>query len=304
MRNIKDLRHNFDEASASALPPRPIITRTAIGPVEHTRSGSGPALLALHGGMGGYDQSWLLARALLADMSSHRVLALSRPGYLGTPQSLGRTPQAQADLYASLLDALGIESALIAAVSAGGPSAIQFALRHPDRCNGLILVSTATGPLDTAPAFLARLRKLTWLSRIPGLIPLMRRRALADPLASAGRSLPDPDMAKRTLDHPVAGPLFMAVQRSSLNNVSRRLQGTITDTRHYQSMAAPPYRAIAAPVLVVHGSADAVVPVSHARQILGAAPRATGLVLPGAGHLALFSHLDTIREAVTDFGTR
>lgn len=154
-------------ADSYAVPPTPITTQTTAGPVEHTDSGTGPVLLPLHGGLGGYDQSWLLARALLRNMADRRVLGLSRPGYLGTAQSLGRTPEAQADLYSNLLDALGIERALVAAVSAGGPSAIQFALRHPDRCAGLILVSTATGPLETAADFLARLRKMAWISRVP-----------------------------------------------------------------------------------------------------------------------------------------
>lgn len=291
------------ETSAYAVPPLPVVTRTTVGPVEHTRAGTGPAFLALHGGMGGYDQSWLLARALLADLSNHNVLGLSRPGYLGTPQSLGRTPESQANLYARLLDALGIERAVVAAVSAGGPSAIQFALLHPDRCARLILVSTATGPLETAPAFLTRLRKMAWLARVPGLIPLMRRRALNNLMASAVRSMPDPATAERTLAHPQAGALFAALQRSALTHVTRRLPGTVTDTTHYQSMPAPPYHRITAPILVIHGDADPVVPVSHARHVLEAAPQATRLILPG-GHTALFSHLDAIRKAVDDFMVR
>lgn len=288
------------DAKDYALPPAPITTRTTLGSVEHTRSGTGPALLALHGGMGGYDQSWLLARALLADMAAHEVLAVSRPGYLGTTQSLGRTPEAQADLYAHLLDALGIRQTLVAAVSAGGPSAIQFALRHPDRCTGLILVSAASGPVETAPVFLARLRQLNWFSRIPGLIPLLRRRTMLQPLRSATRSMADPDRAARTLAHPQAGPLFIAVQHSALTEIARRLPGTIVDTRHYETMPASPCEQLAMPVLTIHGDADPVVPVGHARRML-AAPRAQALILPGGGHMALFSHLDDIRAAVEGF---
>lgn len=288
------------DANGYARPPAPISTRTSLGPVEHTRSGTGPALLALHGGMGGYDQSWLLARALLADMAAHEVLAVSRPGYLATPQSLGPTPEAQADLYAHLLDALGIERALVAAVSAGGPSAIQFALRHPDRCAGLILVSAASGPLETAPVFLARLRQLGWVSRIPGLIPLLRRRAMLDPLRSASRSIPDADRAAQTLAHPLAGPLFMAVQRSALTDVARRLPGTVVDTSHYLTMPAPPCERLTVPTLAIHGDADPVVPVSHAERVL-AAPHAEARILAGGGHMALFSHLDEVRAATGKF---
>lgn len=292
-------RPAFPGAHAPAVPPAPIITRTNRGAIEHTDSGSGRALLALHGGMGGYDQSWLLARALLGERPGFRILGLSRPGYLGTAQSLGNTPEAQADLYVSLLDALGIDKALVAAVSAGGPSAIQFALRHPGRCEGLILVSAATGPLETAAEFLARLRKMAWISRIPGLLPLLRRRALRDPLASAMRSIPDPALAARTLDDPAAGPLLSAVLGSTLTHTARRLPGSITDTSHYQAMPAPAVEQLTAPVLVIHGDADPVVPLSHATRML-AAPRAKTLILPGGGHMALFSHLGDIRGAVTD----
>jgi pimeloyl-ACP methyl ester carboxylesterase len=284
-----------------ASPPSPLTTRVRMGLVQHTDTGAGPALLALHGGMGGYDQSWLLARALIADLTPYRVLALSRPGYLGTAQSLGRTPDAQADLYAELLDALGIEKALVAAVSAGGPSAIQFALRHPGRCAGLVLVSTATGPLETAPAFLKRLQKMVWINRVPGLVALMRRRLMENPLSGATRSIGDPDLAARTLAHPIAGPLFLATQRSSLSQVSRRLPGTLVDTKYFQAMPKPPYDRIFAPVLSIHGDADPVVPISHSTQLVDATPHARRVILAGGGHMALFSHLDEVRAGTVDF---
>lgn len=294
-------RQTSFSATASASPPQPLTTRVGLGLVEHTDTGAGPALLALHGGMGGYDQSWLLAQALIADLTYYRAIGLSRPGYLGTTQSLGRTPETQADLYADLLDALGIEKTLVAAVSAGGPSAIQFALRHPSRCTGLILVSTATGALETAPAFLARLRNMAWISRLPGLIPFLRRRLMDDPLSGARRSIGDPDLAARTLAHPLAGPLFLAVQHSSLSQVSRRLPGTLVDTEHYLAMPKPPYNRIVAPVLSIHGDADPVVPIAHSTQLVDAVPQARRVILADGGHMALFSHLDEVRAAVADF---
>ena len=50
------------------------------------------------------------------------------------------SPAAQADAYAALLDHLDIKAPIIG-MSAGGPSAIQFALRYPDRCSGLVLIA-------------------------------------------------------------------------------------------------------------------------------------------------------------------
>jgi len=50
---------------------------------------------------GSYDQSLPLAKAAIA-APSYRALAISRPGYLGTPLASGPTPAAQADLCAAL----------------------------------------------------------------------------------------------------------------------------------------------------------------------------------------------------------
>ncbi|OYW52225.1 MAG: hypothetical protein B7Z30_16080, partial [Rhizobiales bacterium 12-68-15] len=83
--------------------PRTI--QTDAGPVEVAEAGQGAPVLSLHGGMGGYDQALLLARCMVGDAAGFRILAPSRPGYLGTP-ALGRTtPAAQARLFAALLDA-------------------------------------------------------------------------------------------------------------------------------------------------------------------------------------------------------
>jgi 2-hydroxy-6-oxonona-2,4-dienedioate hydrolase len=51
---------------------------------------------------------------------------------------------AQADAHAALLDALGIEKAVVAGASAGARSAAAFAIRHPDRVTTLILVVPGT----------------------------------------------------------------------------------------------------------------------------------------------------------------
>lgn len=88
----------------------PTIINTRLGKIEYAEYGNGPAIIALHGAMGGYDQSLILARTI--GESGYRYLAVSRPGYLGTPLSSGKTPEQQADLCAALLDILGIPDAL------------------------------------------------------------------------------------------------------------------------------------------------------------------------------------------------
>ena len=75
---------------------------------------------------------------------SYRFIAVSRPGYLRTPAEVGKTPEEQADAFAALLDALKVDKAIMTGISAGGPPSMQFALRHPDRCAALLLVSAVT----------------------------------------------------------------------------------------------------------------------------------------------------------------
>jgi len=65
----------------------------------------------------------------------------SRFGYLRTPIPQDASFESQADAYAALLDYLNIGKAAIIGLSIGGPSALLFALRHPDRCSALVLVS-------------------------------------------------------------------------------------------------------------------------------------------------------------------
>lgn len=114
------------------------IARTACGLIEYAERGTGPALLLAHGSGGGFDQGLEMAEQLA--QRGFRVVAPSRFGYLRTPLPADASPQAQADAHACLLDALGIRHAAIAGISAGAPSAMQFALRYPQATDGLILL--------------------------------------------------------------------------------------------------------------------------------------------------------------------
>ena len=281
--------------------PAPQLVQTAAGAIECAVAGDGVPVLAVHGGMGGHDQSWLLARALLPDISRHRVLAVSRPGYLGTPLALGATPDAQADAHLALLDALGVASAVVVAVSAGGPSALQFAARFPGRCRALILVSTCTGRLDTPPEILRRMGSMRLLARVPGLSALLKWRARRHPEAAAARAIRDPMLCERTLRHPEAGPLLRALQLSVFDHLAARLPGTINDIGQCAALDQLPSPAITVPTLIVHGEDDNVVPFAHARAVQRLAPGSDLMAIAGGEHVALFTHLDLVRETVRAF---
>ncbi len=138
-----------------------IMISTRCGPIEYEEAGQGVPLLMIHGSGGGHDQGMLFARDFAAQ--GIRVIAPSRFGYLGTPLPADASPPAQADAHACLLDALGIQRAAVLGASAGALSAMQMAIRHPDRISALILLvplayrpTSPTHATDTPPSELAQ----------------------------------------------------------------------------------------------------------------------------------------------------
>ena len=125
------------------------VIETDCGPIEYATFGKGTPVLVVHGILGGFDQGLVIARGNVGP--GFRSIVPSRFGYLGTPLPEGASPAGQADAFACLLDALGIQQAAVLGTSAGGTSALQFALRHPDRCAALVLFcSAAPGETEAA----------------------------------------------------------------------------------------------------------------------------------------------------------
>lgn len=128
------------------------LVRTPCGPIEYASAGDGPPILVVHGAGGGFDQGLEIANPLVR--SGFRVIAMSRFGYLRTPLPVDASPAAQADAHACLLDALDVQRVAVVGASAGAPSSMQFALRHPERTAALVLLVPAAYPsrIEQRPA--------------------------------------------------------------------------------------------------------------------------------------------------------
>lgn len=132
----RDIQSAYDRIASGSK-----IAQTACGPIEYATAGRGPAVLVVHGAGGGIDQALMFGQPLVE--RGFRVIAVSRFGYLRTPLPTDASPAAQADAHACLLDAIGIERVAIVGASAGAPSSMQFALRHPQRTSALMLLVPA-----------------------------------------------------------------------------------------------------------------------------------------------------------------
>ena len=75
--------------------------------------------------------------------AGYRLLYVSRFGYLRSSMPDAPSAKLQAEAYKDLLDFLGIDGVFMLGNSAGGPAAIRFAIHYPEKCKGLILISSA-----------------------------------------------------------------------------------------------------------------------------------------------------------------
>jgi len=131
---FRELDNARDAASRGSL-----IAGLESGSIEYSDEGVGVPLLSIHGAGGGFDQGRANAVELVGD--GFRIVAPSRFGYLRTPVPRDTTPAAQADALAALLSKLNIAKVAVLGVSAGARSAIELALRHPERVAALVLIS-------------------------------------------------------------------------------------------------------------------------------------------------------------------
>ncbi|MCB9760135.1 MAG: alpha/beta hydrolase [Alphaproteobacteria bacterium] len=276
------------------------VVETARGPVDVTITGEGPAVLVFHGAPGGSDQGELLAP--LAE-AGFQVLALSRPGYLDTPLSSGATYAAQGDLAAALLDALGLDQAAAVGLSAGGPAALAFAARHPDRSWALVLeaaVVDAYVPPDQAENELLGRLILSPLVAGP-TFRMLRRNMLRHPERAAARLL----ALESTLDAPAReacaaqlgqDPVPWAALADSFVPYRHRRAGLRNDLTQLAGVDAADWSGLSAPTLLQYSPSDADVPVRHAQALLDQGVDATLVLHPSAcGH---FLWLGPSSEAV------
>jgi len=257
--------------------------------------GAGPVILHLHGGASGYDQTMALSWDL--QEAGFTILSPSRPGYLRTPFTNGATPEQAADLVAGLLDVLSIDKVCVMGTSGGGPTALQFALRHPERVWGLVLQAAISQrhvqPRRSTNTLIGRVlftKSGTWLADflawgmhlLARWWPAMLIRSLLSASDDLDRSKAE-QRRSYVLRHPAQVAFFRRVVESGMP-LSVRQTGLGNDLHQFAHLPVYPLEQITCPTLVVHGRADGNVPLAHAEFVAGAVPNAELLALDDCGH--------------------
>lgn len=266
------------------------VVKTDCGEIEYTTHGEGLPILALHGIFGGHDQGLVQAQGQIGE--DFLAIIPSRFGYLGSSIPKNPSPEKQADAFACLLDALGIQETFVLGTSAGGTSAIQFALRHPDRCAGLILVSSnAPGEVEVGlpPKPLAKvlfrsnfafwLMTSTFPSRMYGIMGV----------PGSYQMTPQEEQE-------------MADVMETLLPVKPRAKGALFDL--YVSNPAinedVPLGDISVPTLVIHAFDDPLADYDNAKAMAKAIPNAELMIIQRGGH-PMLGHEEEIRKRIAEF---
>jgi len=249
--------------------------------LSYERSGSGPPLLMIMG-MSGTALSWgepflePLRRDFETIVYDHRGIGDSSP--MEEPFTIAQL----AEDAAVLLDALELDSAHVVGISMGGMIAQELALAHPERIRTLTLGCTYCGGEGSSLASEDVMRRLA-----EGMASGDRERALRtawEVNVSAGFAADADAYAAfhaRALKRAVAVPVIMAQMQA------------ITA---YETLARLPRLTL--PTLIVHGTADQMLPVENAHLIATQIPGSQLEIFDGVGHLFFLERPERSAELI------
>lgn len=269
--------------------------------LEHGRrihlleAGDGPPLVHLHG----TNTSSLSHLALLDRLPDVWSIAPDRPG-LGLSDPLPTRPadvrDAAVRFVDEVLDAVGVQSAVLAGGSMGGVWAIWFALARPERAIGLVLLGSP--PMLQGARIPAPLRLVT----TPVLGDLLTR--VRPSRANVIRLMTFMGEGKTIIDHPDLLDSLVVGARDPITRATNlaELRSIITPRGARPQMQIRPdeLRRLTVPTLLVWGDHDPVASVEVAEGAARLIPRAQLEVLP-AGHVPWLGHPDHVAELVSAF---
>ena len=265
---------------------------TATGSIVGADSGQGPVLVFLHGGPGLSDYADLLA----PELAGWRVIHYQQRGL---PPSTVDGPftveQNVADAVA-VLDARGVDQAVVAGHSWGVHLALALAVTHPDRVAGLVLVD---GPGVADDGGLGAMGQTLMDRALPDAVA--RLQEVGERMSADG---PTDDEATEQLallwpgyfaDPATAPPPPSGMRVSAAVNMA----GVGSMFEHLASGFAESVSGLTVPAILVLGE-QSPIPNVWGEQTAALIPGARVRVIPGAGHLPWIERPGCVAGALSD----
>ena len=232
--------------------------------------------------------------------AGYRLIGLDRPGFGGTRFVAKRTYNDWAHDLDEAADRLELERFALLSLSAGGMFALAYAVRSPGRLDGVCLLSPA------APADMPGWRQ-SWRRDIRALIAINHRApALGRALLHANaRGMRTELGAVKGFSKLVHSPVDDEALRAYPDWVLRfaqegNRQGPAAFVEHARRELDWPLgfrlEDVSIPVVIFHGDADNLVPISHPRFIAERIPMARLEEVSGHGHAPTARVLGMIAE--------
>jgi pimeloyl-ACP methyl ester carboxylesterase len=211
-----------------------------------------------------------------ASRRSIRLVSYARPSYGGSSPNPGRDVASAADDVAQLADSLGIERFAVLGASGGGPHALACAALLPERVTGVICVAGIAPLTDDFDWF-------GGMAADGGLRSATKGRDARALFAET--DVFDSNSFIRA-DWAALEATWASLGEDAMLAGSDGADGLIDDDVAFATPWGFDLGRVGAPVLLVQGSLDRVVPAAHARWLLGQLPHAELWTRPNDGHVS------------------
>ena len=249
-------------------------------PIRYEDSGGdGPAILFSHGFMMDHTMFDAQVEAFQGD---YRCIRWDERGFGDTPSPGPFSYWDSADDAVAVLDACGVDQAILVGMSQGGFLSIRATLAHPERVRALVLIDSAADVDDaeTIEGYHGMLAGFTSDDRAT-------QEAVAQGVA--GLILGDEALTAEWIPK-----WFANLERNDLNIAGQ----TLLSRDDVQPRAGE----IACPVMAVHGTEDQAITMDRSQKFLDAVQHSRGLTpIAGAAHAPNMSHSAEVNAALAPF---